>query len=237
MADMFITLGTWNWLIFGFILMALELTAPGVFLFWLGLAALLVGLVSFADRRTAFLSRRGAADLAGGLPQLGEVLDRDDDLELDRLGRTAAGRPRRRGRRRGTGRPPRPDGPSRFSPTRWAGCSSRWVEAFQRRAPGGRRAWSRPPHGPRRRSRSRSRAATRGPGLVRIRNSDSGVVMRMSGGVRGGGARPPGCRRTGAPTVRSGSDSPSRVAACRMPASGARRLRSTSTASAFIGLM
>jgi membrane protein implicated in regulation of membrane protease activity len=48
MAEMFSTLGTWNWLIFGFILMALELTAPGVFLFWFGLAALLVGLVSFA---------------------------------------------------------------------------------------------------------------------------------------------------------------------------------------------
>ena len=48
MAEMFVTLGTWNWLIFGFILMALELMAPGVFLFWLGLAALLVGLVSFA---------------------------------------------------------------------------------------------------------------------------------------------------------------------------------------------
>jgi hypothetical protein len=44
---MFVTLGTWNWLIFGFILMALEVLAPGVFLFWLGLAALLVGLVSF----------------------------------------------------------------------------------------------------------------------------------------------------------------------------------------------
>ena len=47
MAEMFSTLGTWNWLIFGFILMALELAAPGVFLFWFGLAALLVGLVSF----------------------------------------------------------------------------------------------------------------------------------------------------------------------------------------------
>src|SRR6201995_4597009 len=47
MAEMFTTLGTWNWLIFGFILMALELIAPGVFLFWLGLAALLVGLLSF----------------------------------------------------------------------------------------------------------------------------------------------------------------------------------------------
>ncbi|CAL79889.1 conserved hypothetical protein [Bradyrhizobium sp. ORS 278] len=48
MSDMFVTLGTWNWLIFGVILMAMELLAPGVFLFWLGLAALLVGLLSFA---------------------------------------------------------------------------------------------------------------------------------------------------------------------------------------------
>ena len=48
MNEMFVTLGTWNWLIFGVILMALELIAPGVFLFWLGLAALLVGLLSFA---------------------------------------------------------------------------------------------------------------------------------------------------------------------------------------------
>ena len=48
MSEMFSTLGTWNWLIFGAVLMALELLAPGVFLFWLGLAALLVGLLSFA---------------------------------------------------------------------------------------------------------------------------------------------------------------------------------------------
>jgi len=48
MSEMFVTLGTWNWLIFGVVLMALELIAPGVFLFWLGLAALLTGLMSFA---------------------------------------------------------------------------------------------------------------------------------------------------------------------------------------------
>jgi membrane protein implicated in regulation of membrane protease activity len=47
MTEMFATLGTWNWLIFGVIVMALEAAAPGVFLFWIGLAALLVGLVSF----------------------------------------------------------------------------------------------------------------------------------------------------------------------------------------------
>ena len=47
MTEMFATLGTWNWLIFGVLLMALELLAPGIFLFWFGLAALLVGLISF----------------------------------------------------------------------------------------------------------------------------------------------------------------------------------------------
>jgi len=47
MSGVFANLGTWNWLIFGVVLMALELLAPGIFLFWLGLAALLVGLVSF----------------------------------------------------------------------------------------------------------------------------------------------------------------------------------------------
>jgi membrane protein implicated in regulation of membrane protease activity len=42
MGDMFASLGTWNWLIFGLILMGLELLAPGVFL-----AAFLVGVLSF----------------------------------------------------------------------------------------------------------------------------------------------------------------------------------------------
>jgi membrane protein implicated in regulation of membrane protease activity len=45
---MFSTLGTWNWLVFGLLLMGLELMLPGVFLFWVGLAALLVGLLSVA---------------------------------------------------------------------------------------------------------------------------------------------------------------------------------------------
>jgi membrane protein implicated in regulation of membrane protease activity len=45
---MFYNLGTWNWLIYGVLLMVLEVLAPGVFLFWLGLAAIVVGLLSFA---------------------------------------------------------------------------------------------------------------------------------------------------------------------------------------------
>jgi membrane protein implicated in regulation of membrane protease activity len=38
----------WDWVIVGVILMALETLLPGVFLIWLGLAALIVGLVNFA---------------------------------------------------------------------------------------------------------------------------------------------------------------------------------------------
>lgn len=48
MIDILISLGAWNWLIAGFVLMALELLAPGIFLFWLGLAALLTGVATFA---------------------------------------------------------------------------------------------------------------------------------------------------------------------------------------------
>lgn len=50
MWDLLVKLGSWNWLIVGLILMGLEVLAPGVFLLWLGLAALLVGIISlFAD--------------------------------------------------------------------------------------------------------------------------------------------------------------------------------------------
>lgn len=46
MWDILVRLGAWNWLIVGLVLVALEVVAPGVFLLWLGLAALLVGLIS-----------------------------------------------------------------------------------------------------------------------------------------------------------------------------------------------
>lgn len=50
MWDIVVKLGSWNWLIAGLVLIALELIAPGVFLLWLGLAALLVGVITlFAD--------------------------------------------------------------------------------------------------------------------------------------------------------------------------------------------
>ena len=39
-------LGPWSWWIVGFVLLAAELIAPGVFLIWIGLAALVIGALS-----------------------------------------------------------------------------------------------------------------------------------------------------------------------------------------------
>lgn len=39
-------LGPWSWWVIGFVLLAAELVAPGVFLIWIGLAALIVGILS-----------------------------------------------------------------------------------------------------------------------------------------------------------------------------------------------
>lgn len=47
MADLLAKLGNWNWLIIGVVLMGIETFAPGVFMLWFGLAALIVGLLAF----------------------------------------------------------------------------------------------------------------------------------------------------------------------------------------------
>ena len=73
---------------------------------------------------------------------------------------------------------------------------------------------------------------------VSIKNSDSGVVIKMSGGavwIRRRSAGEVSPERT--PTRISGTATPRRSAVCRMPTRGARRLRSTSTASALSGEM
>jgi membrane protein implicated in regulation of membrane protease activity len=41
-------LGAWSWLVIGLVLIGLEILAPGAFLLWLGLAALLTGLIDGA---------------------------------------------------------------------------------------------------------------------------------------------------------------------------------------------
>lgn len=52
MMDIVVRLGTWNWLIVAVVLMGIETFAPGVFMFWLGLAALIVGVLSFFIQST-----------------------------------------------------------------------------------------------------------------------------------------------------------------------------------------
>jgi inner membrane protein len=47
MVDFLASLGGWDWFIAGGVLLALEALAPGVFMFWLGLAAMLVGAITF----------------------------------------------------------------------------------------------------------------------------------------------------------------------------------------------
>lgn len=42
----FADLGAWNWLILAGVLFVLELLAPGIFLVWFGIAALIVGLAA-----------------------------------------------------------------------------------------------------------------------------------------------------------------------------------------------
>ena len=39
-------LGPWNWMVLGFVLLTLEILVPGVFMLWIGLAALIVGALS-----------------------------------------------------------------------------------------------------------------------------------------------------------------------------------------------
>jgi inner membrane protein len=39
-------LGAWNWIVLGLVLLALEIVMPGVFLLWIGIAAILTGAMS-----------------------------------------------------------------------------------------------------------------------------------------------------------------------------------------------
>lgn len=45
-AGIFGELGLWNWFVLGFVLLTLEILAPGVFLLWIGIAALATGALS-----------------------------------------------------------------------------------------------------------------------------------------------------------------------------------------------
>lgn len=46
--DWLITLGPWAWMVFGAVLLAVEVLVPGVYLLWFGIAAILTGTLSLA---------------------------------------------------------------------------------------------------------------------------------------------------------------------------------------------
>jgi len=46
MLELIASLGGWSWFILGVVLLAVEVMAPGTFILWLGLSAILVGLIS-----------------------------------------------------------------------------------------------------------------------------------------------------------------------------------------------
>jgi inner membrane protein len=43
-----VSLGSWNWFILAALLLLIEILAPGMFMLWLGLSAILVGIISSA---------------------------------------------------------------------------------------------------------------------------------------------------------------------------------------------
>lgn len=47
-------LGPWNWMVLGIMLLVMEVVAPGVFMLWIGIAALIIGAVSLAIWDAAF---------------------------------------------------------------------------------------------------------------------------------------------------------------------------------------
>lgn len=47
-------LGPWNWMVLGIILLVLEIVLPGVFLVWIGIASLIVGVISIFAWESGF---------------------------------------------------------------------------------------------------------------------------------------------------------------------------------------
>lgn len=54
--EWFADLGPWIWMVLGAVLLILEIVAPGVFLLWLGIAAILTGTLSLQLWSTGFWS-------------------------------------------------------------------------------------------------------------------------------------------------------------------------------------
>ena len=91
-------LGPWSWIILGLGLMGLELLAPGAFLLWLGLAAMLTGLIDWGFGLSWQAAALVFAALSVGAVLVGRAVTRDRGEEggerpdLNRRGESLVGR-------------------------------------------------------------------------------------------------------------------------------------------------
>ena len=98
MVDVVESLGPWSWIILGLVLMGLELVAPGVFLIWLGLAAMLTGLLdaalglSWQTALLVFAALAVAAVVAGRMVTRPHADDEGGRPTLNRRGHALVGR-------------------------------------------------------------------------------------------------------------------------------------------------
>ncbi len=83
MLDGFVNLGGWSWAILGLVLIGGEMLAPGIFLIWLGLAALLTGVVVGLFGIGWQAAMLVFAIFAGGSVLAGRFLTRRKDEEPD----------------------------------------------------------------------------------------------------------------------------------------------------------
>lgn len=101
LVDLWNSLGPWSWWITGLILMALELLVPGVFLIWIGAAAIVLGALSLFLWDAAFWSWHVQLLLFAALSVLFAVIGRriyngkgssTDEPFLNRRGESLVGR-------------------------------------------------------------------------------------------------------------------------------------------------
>ena len=89
-------LGAWAWIILGVLLIGLELAAPGIFLLWLGLAAIATGLVDGAIGLSWQASTLLFAGLSVAAVLVGRTVSRPDvhqeSATLNRRGDALVGR-------------------------------------------------------------------------------------------------------------------------------------------------
>jgi membrane protein implicated in regulation of membrane protease activity len=96
--DAFISLGAWAWIILGVVLIGIELIAPGSFFIWLGLAAIVTGLIdavlglSWQTSALLFALLCVAAVILGRAATRSRTQDEPQAEMLNRRGQSLVGR-------------------------------------------------------------------------------------------------------------------------------------------------